>query len=95
MKENPSFFGEKLHEDFPYRAAEIVWAVRFEMARSLEDALARRTRILFLDAKAAIEIAPHVAKIMAQELGENKIWIDGQIKNFTELAKNYFFDLSS
>ena len=95
IKENPSFFGEKLHEDFPYRAAEIVWAVRFEMARSLEDALARRTRILFLDAKAAIEIAPHVAKIMAQELGENKIWIDGQIKNFTELAKNYFFDLSS
>ncbi len=94
IKENASL-AEKLHEDFPYRAAEIVWAIRFEMARSLEDVLARRTRILFLDAKAAIEIAPRVAEIMAAELGKDKVWIDGQIENFTELAKNYFFDLSN
>jgi glycerol-3-phosphate dehydrogenase len=95
IKENPNFFGEKLHEDLPYSGAEIVWAVRFEMARSLEDVLARRTRVLFLNAKAAIEIAPHVAEIMAAELGKDEVWIDGQIENFTELAKNYFFDLSS
>jgi glycerol-3-phosphate dehydrogenase len=89
IKENPNFFGEKLHEDLPYSAAEIVWAVRFEMARTLEDILARRTRVLFLDAKAAIEIAPHVAEIMARELGKDKNWIDGQIENFIEIAKNY------
>ncbi len=94
MEEN-SNLAEKLHEDLPYRAAEIVWAVRFEMAQTLEDILARRTRVLFLDAKAAIEIAPHVAEIMAAELGKDEIWIDGQIENFIELAKNYFFDLSN
>jgi len=88
MEEN-SNLAEKLHEDLPYSAAEIVWAVRFEMARTLEDILARRTRVLFLDAKAAIEIAPHVAEIMARELGKDKNWIDGQIENFIEIAKNY------
>ena len=52
----------------PYTVAEVVWAVRYEMARTIEDVLARRIRILFLDAKAAIEAAPKVAEIMAQEL---------------------------
>ncbi len=88
IDENSSL-AEKLHEDFPYLAAEIVWAVRFEMARSLEDVLARRMRVLFLDAKAAVEIAPRVAEIMAAELGKDEVWIDWQIKNFIELAKNY------
>jgi len=95
IEENPNFFGEKLHKDLPYCTAEIIWAVRFEMARSLEDVLARRTRVLFLDAKVAIEIAPHAAEIMAAELGKDKVWVDGQIENFIELAKNYFFDLNS
>ncbi len=84
-----SSLAEKLHENLPYRAAEIVWAVRFEMAQTLEDVLARRTRVLFLDAKAAIEIAPNTAEIMAAELGKDRIWIDGQIKNFIEIAKGY------
>jgi len=88
IKEN-SMFGEKLHADLPYRAAEIVWATRFEMARTVEDALARRTRALFLDAKAAIEIAPRAAEIMARELEKDKIWIDGQIREFNKTAENY------
>ena len=88
IKENPAL-DEKLHADFPYRAAEIVWATRFEMARTVEDVLARRTRALFLDATAAIEIAPQAAEIMAQELGKDKIWIENQVKEFNETAKNY------
>ena len=88
IKQNP-ILAEKLHEDLPYSAAEIVWATRFEMAQTLEDVLARRTRALFLDARAAIEIAPRTAEIMARELEKDKFWIDEQIKSFVETAKNY------
>ncbi len=88
IKQNPNL-AEKLHEDLPYCAAEIVWATRFEMANTLEDVLARRIRALFLNARAAIEIAPRVAEIMARELGKDKIWIDEQIDNFVKTAKNY------
>ena len=59
------------------------------MAQTVEDVLARRTRALFLNAKAAIEIAPRTAAIMARELGKDKDWIDEQIKDFNALAKNY------
>ena len=89
IKENPKVFGEKLHADLPYCAAEIVWAMRFEMARTLEDVLARRTRALFLNAKAAIEIAPRAAEIMAREFGGDKNWADNQVKEFYAVAKNY------
>lgn len=82
----------KLHEDLPYHESEIIFAVRNEMARSVEDVLARRTRALFLNAKAAIEIAPRVAGIMAKELGEDENWIAEQIKNFNRTAKNYLVE---
>ena len=59
-----------LHPRLPYRLREVVWAARFEMARTVEDVLARRTRALFLDARAAMEAAPAVAKVLAKELGE-------------------------
>ena len=62
------------------------------MAQTVEDVLARRTRALFLNAKAAIEIAPIVAKIMAGEMGTDQKWIDGQLAGFRELAKNYKID---
>jgi len=88
IKANPNL-AETLYADLPYCAAEIVWAIRFEMARSVEDVLARRMRVLFLDAKAAIELAPKVAEIMAQELGEDRNWIDRQIENFTKTARSY------
>ncbi|HLM60275.1 MAG TPA: glycerol-3-phosphate dehydrogenase C-terminal domain-containing protein, partial [Pyrinomonadaceae bacterium] len=89
IEENPSTLGKKLHADLPYCAAEIVWATRFEMARTVEDVLARRTRALFLNAKAAIEVAPQAAEIMARELGKDKVWVENQIKQFNETAKNY------
>ena len=55
-----------LHKDFTFTVAHVIWAVREEMAQSVEDVLARRVRLLFLDARAAIEIAPRVAAIMAK-----------------------------
>lgn len=88
IKETPAL-AEKLHEDLPYRAAEIVWAIRFEMAQTVEDVLARRTRALFLNARAAIEIAPKVAEIMWRETGKDKNWIENQIEEFNDVAKNY------
>ncbi len=81
--------GEKLHSRLPYTKAEIIWAIRNEMARTVDDILARRVRALFLDAKAAIEIAPLVASILAKELGEDKLWQQQQIKEFTTIANHY------
>ncbi|WP_114782245.1 glycerol-3-phosphate dehydrogenase/oxidase [Botryobacter ruber] len=81
--------GSRLHEDFPYRQAEVVWAVRHEMARTVEDVLARRLRVLFLDARAAIRMAPKVAAILAQELGQDERWVQQQISSFTRLAGRY------
>ncbi|HEX4322070.1 MAG TPA: glycerol-3-phosphate dehydrogenase/oxidase [Acidobacteriaceae bacterium] len=78
-----------MHSDLPYCAAEVVWAVREEMARTVEDVLARRTRGLFLNAEAAQSLAPAVARIMASELGYDDAWIAGQIAQFHALAENY------
>ena len=80
---------EKLHPDLPYIKAEVIWAVRREMVCTVEDFLARRVRALFLDAKASIDMAPAVAKIIAKESGKNRRWVREQIKEFTELAKGY------
>jgi glycerol-3-phosphate dehydrogenase len=59
------------------------------MPQTIEDILARRTHALFLNTKAAIEIAPQIAKIMADELNKDEFWIDAQIKQFKEIARNY------
>ncbi len=78
-----------LHSKLPYRCGEVTWAVRFEMARTLEDVLARRTRALLLDAEAAVECAPAVAERMAKELGQSEEWKEEQTRSFTELACEY------
>jgi len=70
-------------------AEEIVRAVRAEMARTVEDVLARRSRLLLLEARAAIAAAPRVAEIMAAELGRDEAWRCAQLKQFVELARNY------
>ncbi len=88
INKNP-VLGEKLHENLPFLKVEVVWAVRNEMARTVEDVLARRVRALFLDARASIEMAESVAKIMADELGYDKKWIDNQVNAYTKLAKEY------
>ncbi len=88
IKEKPEL-AEKIHQRFDFTKAEVVWAIRNEMARTIEDVLARRVRILFLDANAAIEIAPLVATILAKELNKNEDWQQQQIVDFIELANNY------
>lgn len=76
-------------ESLPIRKSEIVWAVRNEMARTVEDVLARRTRGLFLDSAAALKIAPAVAELMAVELGQDESWCRGQQENFGSIAAYY------
>ncbi len=81
--------GEALHPSLPYCGAEIVWATRAEMARTLEDALSRRTRCLLLDARVSMDVAPAVAGLMARELGRDQDWIDAQVSAYRELAAGY------
>lgn len=78
-----------MHPQLPYIAAEVVWAVREEMARTVEDVLARRTRALFLNAHAALAMAPQVAELMAQELNKPESWVDAQLHSFRQLAAQY------
>ena len=75
IAENPEY-GKKLSDKYDYTVAEVVWAVREEMAREVEDVLARRVRLLFVDAREAIKAAPLVAEVMAKELGKDQAWID-------------------
>lgn len=91
FSENP-LLGELLHPNLPYRKGEVIWAVREEVARTLADVLARRTRALLLDARASIDIAPEVAKLMAVELHKDDKWVANQINRYTELAKGYILD---
>jgi glycerol-3-phosphate dehydrogenase len=81
----------KLHQKLPYLQAEVLWQARHEMARTVEDVLARRTRALLLNAKASIEAAPTVAAILAESLGRNAQWRKAQVAEYTELAKGYVF----
>ena len=82
-------WNELLHPDLAIKAGEVVWAVRHEMARTVEDFLARRRRVLVQDARKSIDIAPRVATLMAEEIGNDAAWRKSQIKMFTELAKQY------
>jgi glycerol-3-phosphate dehydrogenase len=88
QKDNPAF-AKKLHEDFDFTVAEVVWAVRKEMARTVDDVFARRVRVLYMDARASITMAPKVASIMASELQKDKSWEEQQVSDFTEIAKSY------
>src|ERR1700684_489907 len=81
--------GERLHPDLPYMTAEVIWGVREEMARTVDDMLSRRTWGVFLNARAAIAMAPAVAKLMAEELGTGQDWIDQQLHQFNDLARKY------
>ena len=87
-QENPEW-NEKLIAHLEFKKAEVVWAARNELARTVEDVLSRRVRMLFLDAKAAIEAAPEVARLLAQELDKDENWQNHQIENFQKVAKNY------
>ncbi len=82
-------YGVRLHNAFDTRAGEVAWAVRHEMARTVEDVLARRTRCLLLNARASVEAAPTVAAIMAEELDRDEAWASDQVAAYTKLAEGY------
>jgi glycerol-3-phosphate dehydrogenase len=88
IREN-SQLGEPVIVGLPYVGAEVVWAARHEMARTVGDVLARRTRALFLDARRAQAAAPAVAQILAKELDRDSMWQDEQVLAFRRLAENY------
>lgn len=88
VDEDPAL-GEPLDPRFPYIGAQVVWAVRHEMARTVEDVLARRTRALFLDAEAATAAAAPVAALMRRELGRDAGWEAAQVEAFRVLAAGY------
>ncbi|GAC1343891.1 MAG: glycerol-3-phosphate dehydrogenase/oxidase [Isosphaeraceae bacterium] len=90
IAERPEF-GETLHPSFSTRAVEVVCAVRFESARTIEDVLARRTRCLLLYARTALVIAPKVAEIMAKELGRDSVWERDQVTTFERFAAGYIY----
>lgn len=79
----------RLDPDFKYLKAEVVWMVKNEMARTIEDVLSRRMRLLFLDAKGALALAPAVARVMAGELGKEEQWVEEQVETFAKLVKQY------
>jgi glycerol-3-phosphate dehydrogenase len=88
MENDPSL-SQPLHNALPCLAAEVIWAAREEMARTVEDVLARRTRALFLNARAAIAMAPRVAALMASELGRDAGWQAAQVKAFQQTARGF------
>jgi glycerol-3-phosphate dehydrogenase len=87
-------FGDNryLSKSLGIEKAQVIWAVREEMARTLEDVLARRTRALFLDAKESLRIAPEAAAIMATELNQDHDWIASQLDHYNQLVKSYIIE---
>jgi glycerol-3-phosphate dehydrogenase len=84
-----SSLSQPLDAALPYVAAEVVWAARAEMARTVEDVLARRTRALLLNSAAAVRMAPRVAELLARELRRDALWQAQQVAAFAELARGY------
>jgi len=88
IERDPSL-AERRDDALPYTVAEVVWAARHEMARTVEDVLARRTRALFLNARSAIAMAPRVAEILSRELERPPGWEGDQVAAFRAVAENY------
>lgn len=91
LRERPGW-DQPLHPRLPYFTGEVAWAARHEMAWTVEDVLARRTRALLLDARASIEAAPAVAAILAAELGRDAAWQAAQVAAYRTLAEGYVLD---
>jgi glycerol-3-phosphate dehydrogenase len=78
-----------VHPALPLLRGEVVWAARHEMARTVDDVLARRSRSLLFDARAAVEAAPVVAELVASELGREDGWTREQVAAFERIADRY------
>jgi glycerol-3-phosphate dehydrogenase len=90
MTQRPEW-AQLVHPLFAFRAAEVIWHARHEMARTVEDVLARRTRALLLNAAASIDAAPRVAELLAAELGRDAPWQAEQIAAYAAVARGYVF----
>ncbi len=84
--------GKPISEGMNIIKAQVVWAVHEEMARTVEDFLARRSRALFLDARESVNMAPAVARVMANELGRDEAWEIDQVADYASVAKNYMLN---
>ena len=73
-----------------YTVGEVVWAVRHEMARTIDDVLARRVRLLYIDAREALRVAPEVAQVIARERNLPQSWVDSQVLEFDSIARNFY-----
>jgi glycerol-3-phosphate dehydrogenase len=78
-----------ISESLQIHETQVIWAIRNEMARTLEDILSRRTRALLLDAKESVRIAKPVAEIMASEMGKDADWVNSQVSAYLHLAEKY------
>lgn len=88
IQRDPSL-GKPLHNELPYSVAEIIWICRNEQVITPEDLLARRTRALFLNARASMEMVTAVSEIMASQMGFNERWKQSEIEKFRHLAEKY------
>lgn len=89
LKKEGKELKKPIHPNLAYTQVEVLFAARKEMACTVEDILARRSRSLLLDAKASIEAAPLVTKILAKELNKSREWQEEQIKSYHKLARGY------
>ncbi len=93
LKREQPGLAEPLDEALPICGAQVVWAARSEMARTVDDVLARRTRALYLNAKAALAMAPACARLLAAELGRDESWQRHQIEDFKGIASGFIVNL--
>ena len=89
LQQNEPELKEKVHSNHEFTMAEVAWAIRYEMARTVDDILARRVRLLFLDARAEIKKKKKVARLLAKELGHDETWIHREITNFHGIARGF------
>jgi len=89
LLESGGGLGDRVHPVLPLRAGEVLWFVREEVARTVDDVLARRSRCLLLDARASVEAAPTVARLLAAELGRDDGWVAAQVRAFESVAEGY------
>ena len=87
--ESEERFSRRLHPALPYRGGEVVWSARREMARTVDDYLSRRSRATFLNARAAIQMAPAVARLLAETLGRDDTWAADQVTEYEGIAEGY------
>jgi glycerol-3-phosphate dehydrogenase len=85
MRSDPTL-AQPLHNAYPITGAQVIWAIQHEMARTIDDVLARRTRALFLNTQAARAVAPAVAQLLARELHRDPSWQQRQLAEFENIA---------